>query len=118
MTDWREIPASEIEWSANPINKLAGRNVENMCGREGPAEDTGQDDSARMRKGGWTDLTLGEIADLGEQYWILCEGIGYVAVEVIKWVIDHAAAGKCPMKAGSGKPAHDAYRPRPIEEDT
>ncbi len=113
MTDWREIPAVEIDWAANPISERAGYKVITMCSDR---FDQGTGPLSRFSAGAWADLTLGEIADLGPTHWLRCSGIGGTAVRVIKWVIDHAAAGKCPMKAGSGKPAHDAYVPRPVDD--
>ena len=110
MTDWRDIPAKDIDWSANPISELAGYKVITMCSDK---FDPGNGPLASFSAGAWSKLTLGQIADLGVMHWLRCSGIGPTAVEVIKWVIDQAAAGQCPMRGGAGKAA-GAYEPRPV----
>jgi len=110
MSDWRSIRAQDVDWTPNPISRRAGYHVRMMCSPVylGP---TGKAWSATSR-GAWSDLTLGQIADLGERHWRRCSNIGDLGVSVIKWGIDAAAEGRCPMLPASGAPAADAYVPR------
>jgi len=113
MADWRNIPAADVDWAENPISRRGGYKVNMMCSsiywRDGY--------STQRSCGGWKDLTLGEIADLGESHWLKCQNIGPLGVQVIKWVIDAAAEGRCPMRPASGSPAPDAYVPKAERED-
>lgn len=106
--DWRAIPAKDIAWRDNPISRRAGRHIEHMCSPYW-AENG---DKHERSWGGWSALTLGAIANLGERYWLRCNSIGQQAVSVIRWVIDEAAEGRCPMTPSSGLPATDAYVPQ------
>ena len=67
--------------------------------------------STKFSCSAWHNATLGEIADYGEKHWLRCTNIGPLAARVIKWVIDAAAYGRCPMMATAG-PAPDAYVPK------
>jgi len=110
MSDWRSIRAHDVDWTASPISRRAGYKVRMMCSpiylspSGKPWSDTGC--------GAWHDLTLGQIADLGERHWLRCANIGDLGVRVIKWGIDAAAEGRCPMLPASGAPAVDAYIPQ------
>lgn len=111
MSKWRDIRGDEIAWHENPVSQRAGYKVRMMCNGTFLKHNLGS--QYRNRDcGGWSDLTLGQIADLGEKEWLRCANIGQTAVQVIKWIIDEAAEGRCPMMAGSGHPAPDAYVPR------
>lgn len=106
MTDWRSIPAESVDWEINPISKRGGGYVRMMCNKifwsEGRHE---------MSCGAWKDLTLGDVADLGEKHWLRCNNIGPKVVLVIKWILDEAASGRCPFLAAKGTKAADAYEP-------
>jgi hypothetical protein len=112
MIEWRTIPAPAIEWPDNPISKNAGYKIEWLC--FAPLSTSEYD--ARYGRGAWHTVTLGDIADFGERRWDRMQGVGPKGVEVIKWIIDEAAQGRCPMKPGSGYPATDAYSPRKPHE--
>jgi len=107
-TDWRAIPAKHIEWGDNAISVIAGYKVAFLCHE--PSESLRATASPRGY-GAWSGLTLGDVADLGERRWLRMSGVGPKGVKLIKWIIDEAAQGRCPMKAGSGHPATDAYAP-------
>jgi len=104
--NWRDIPASDIDWGSNPISKRAGYKVRMMC-----ADMYLSQFSNKFSCSAWHEATLGEIADYGERHWLRCTNIGALGVEVIKWVIDEAAEGRCPLFAEAGK-APDAYVPK------
>lgn len=111
MSEWRDIRADAIAWDRNPISVLAGHKCRMMCNAIFLNHQVGS--QYRNRDcGGWSDLTLGQIADLGEREWLRCTNIGPTAVKVIKWIIDAAAEDRCPMMAGSGHAAPDAYVPK------
>lgn len=114
MSDWRSIMATDVDWTANPISLRAGYKVRMMCSPiyHGP---NGKAWSATSC-GAWSDLTLGQVADLGERHWRRCSNIGNLGVKVIKWGIDAAAEGRCPMLLASGAPAADAYVPQAERE--
>lgn len=109
MTDWRDIPASDIEWADNPISQRQGYAINFLC--RAPREEASSY-SARFGKGAWADKALGEIANMGNRHWLRMNGIGPKGAEVIAWIIDEAAEGRCPMKPASGQPATDAYVPK------
>lgn len=102
MADWRNIPAKRIDWRrlAHGIAKTghAGSRLALLC----------KDSDKPYAKGDWSDLTLGEIADLGIRQWMRAPGIGETGVAVIKSVIDRAAEGEDVTISG---PAPDAYIP-------
>jgi len=106
MSDWRNIRADSIDWVVNPISSRAGR----YCRMMSNAIYINSYSDA-WSCGGWSDLTLGDIADLGVRHWGRCRNIGPLGVQVIKWIIDEAAEGRCPMLATKGRAA-DAYEPR------
>lgn len=103
---WRDIPACDIDWGQNPISKRAGYKVRMMC-----VDIYLNKFSDKFSCGAWHNVTLGEIADYGPRHWRRCTNIGDLAVEVIKWVIDETALGRCPLIATAG-PAVDAYVPK------
>ena len=116
MKSWREIPVSKIEWSVNPISSRAGGWVDWMCSDRWK---TSQWKHERDRtpqpgqRGYWCDMTLGQLADAGQRWWRRNgANIGPMAMDVIRWVIDEAAEGRCPLKPESGSPAPDAYVPK------
>jgi len=109
MSDWRSIRAQDVDWTANPISRLAGYKVRMMCN---PIYIERRTSWTQYECGAWSDLTLGQIADLGERHWRRCSNIGDLGVSVIKWGIDAAAEGRCPMLPASGAPAADAYVPQ------
>jgi hypothetical protein len=106
MARWRSIRADSIDWLENPISRRAG----GYCRMMSNSIYINQHSDARSC-GGWSNLTLGEIADLGIKHWMRCRNIGPLGVDVIKWIIDEAAAGRCPILATHGRAA-DAYDPR------
>ena len=59
----------------------------------------------------WHDLTLGQLADMGETEWRRSSrmGFGEKANEGVKLCIDHAAAGFDVTRKA------DAYTPRPVD---
>ena len=107
--NWRDIKAVEIDWVDNPISQRAGYKVRMMCSQIYIERRTSW---TRYECGGWSDMTLGQIADMGERAWRRCSNIGDLGVCVIKWGIDEAAEGRCPMLPGNGAPAADAYVPK------
>lgn len=104
--EWRDIPADAVDWEANPISKRAGGYVRMMCEKMYYRE--GQ---SKWSCGEWHRLTLGQIADLGVRHWSRCTNIGPLGIDVIKWVLDEAASGRCPFLAVDGRAAVDAYVP-------
>ena len=115
--DWRSIPAAAVDWELNPISTRGGGYVRMMCNHI-----YWRSDKHPTGCGGWKDMTLGDIADLGEKYWLRCTNIGPKVVLVIKWILDEAASGRCPFLAATGRKAADAYvptvRPQPPKGDT
>lgn len=106
MASWRDIPASDVQWGDNPISRRAGMAVSRLCRKWGRSEPVSE-----FSTGAWSGLTLGQIADLGERHWLRMSDVGATAVEVIKWVIDEAAEGRCPTRI------YEPYVPR-IERNT
>jgi hypothetical protein len=104
--DWRSIRADSVDWEMNPISKRAGGYVRMMCN-----DIFKWKGSHGVGCGDWSELTLGDIADLGERHWLRCTNIGPLGVKVIKWGIDQAAIGRHPVLATKGK-AVDAYEPQ------
>jgi hypothetical protein len=104
---WRSILARDVAWRENPISQRAGGAISHMCfGRWAKMHEG--DPDAEYKGGAWADKTLGDIADMGVRRWKQCIGIGDQCASVIKWAIDRAAEGKCPMLVGI---ASDAYVP-------
>lgn len=103
MTDWRSIPMVAIDWSA--LKPHVGRNSH-------PLRRLTQGFPNRppepFQEGAWRNLTLGEVADLGRRALLRHNGMGEATLAALQYVIDLAAAGKCPLTTG---PAHDALRP-------
>ena len=104
--NWREIRAESVAWESNPISKRAGGYVEMMCNKT-----YWYDGRHQTCCGAWHDKTLGYIADLGPRHWLHCHNIGPMGVDVIMWVIDESASGRCPYIPTKGK-APDAYQPK------
>jgi hypothetical protein len=102
VSNWRSIPARDVDWRrfARSINKTqaAGTVILRLC-RDG----TGYE------KGDWSDLTLGDIANLGVRQWMRKSGVGETTVALVKHVIDRAAEGE---NVTTQAPAPDAYIPQ------
>lgn len=109
---WRDIKASHVGWEKNPISARAGINIDYMCSERRAEADRKAGRVTRYVPGAWADMTLGELANAGEEYWSRCYRIGDKAVDVIKWIMDEAAEGRCPMHRRSGHQTLGAYIPR------
>lgn len=101
-TDWRSIKCATIQWHSVPgISRRIAWMLLRQCR---PATQYDPEGCER-----WHDLTLGQLADMGERAWRSSGyGFGPTTLEGIKLAIDHAAAG-----VDITRPA-DAYKPRPI----
>ena len=98
--NWRDIPARTVDWSI--VQRGNFRSV--LWNLSRPLPDQYQNGGA------WRDLTLGQIADMGERRWRREPGVGDVTVLAIKELIDRAAAGEDVTEcAVSGEP----YTPQP-----
>lgn len=81
LKPWRDIPASDVEWRiGTDRGRPTPRAIYRLC--------------ARGHDGEWADITLGQLADMGEYSWLRTPGIGGLSVTIIKAVIDMAAEGK------------------------
>lgn len=113
---WRNIPAAMIDWEKNPISSRAGNWVRWSCSDEWKTSRWNFERDKTPVPGGrgyWCEMTLGQIADNGERWWIRNgTHIGPKGCQVIRWIIDEAAEGRCPMIGGKGAPAVDAYVPK------
>lgn len=104
--NWRAIMARDIAWHINPISRRAGLAV-NFASAKWDHEPR-----SIYSPGAWNELTLGDIANFGPTHWQRMRGLGPKSIDVIKWVIDEAAEGRCPMNAKSGAASFDAYIPK------
>lgn len=95
--NWRAIRCADVEWDCVPgFNGHTRSNLYRMCG---------------PTFGKWPDKTLGDVADMGERRWrIDVENAGPKTVELIKLIIDYAAAGRDVTRP------KDAYEPRPLKD--
>ena len=110
MADWREIPLCEIDW-----RRVIGRG--HVAGKLTWLCYESKNYRNRMAsRGEWADMTLGELANMGERWWQRFSGIGEVATECIKDVIDRAAEGEDLRRPSADTPAHDAYVPKSERE--
>ena len=77
---WREIPAREVDWSLHYTGAHSSpRNaIWRLCRPDWE----------------WGDMTLGDIADLGERGWRRMPSIGDRGVELLMSTIDAAAEGQ------------------------
>ena len=98
---WREIPLCEIDWRRVIGRSHVAGKLTWLCY---PPNKTGI-----MDRGEWADMTLGELANMGERWWQRFSGIGEVATECIKDVIDRAAEGEDLRRPSADTPAPDAY---------
>jgi len=101
---WRQIKCADVQW--NSIPGVSNRMASPLFRQCSPP--TAYDDKDVER---WHELTLGQLADRGEIWWRRSArvGLGAVATEVVKLVIDHAAAGFDVTRKA------DAYVPRPVK---
>lgn len=91
MGKWRGIPARDVEWRiGTDRGRPTARNLYRLC--------------SDRHSGEWADLTLGQLADMGEINWLRTPTIGPHTVEVIKSVIDMAAEGKCVLRNPDPQP--------------
>ena len=108
--DWRNIPCSLVDWHClSSINRRTALLIERQCSE--PTKYT-REHYPEEAEGRWTSLTLGELADRGEKWWVRRgERIGKACVDAIKSMIDHAAAG---YEIRKDHHSTQAYQPRPI----
>ena len=106
MTNWREIPLCEIDWRRVIRRGHVAGKLTWLCYPE-------KSDTARgiAHRGEWAGMTLGELANMGERWWQRFPGIGEVATDCIKDVIDRAAEGEDLRFPSAETPAPDAYVP-------
>ena len=107
-SNWREIPLCEIDWRRVIRRGHVAGKLTWLCY---PPKKTGI-----MDRGEWADMTLGELANMGEIWWQRFSGIGKVATECIKEVIDRAAEGEDLRRPSADTPAPDAYVPKSERE--
>jgi len=99
---WREIPLANIDWD---LTGCTGHVANNLYNHSIKPPDP------RWPQGHlWAGKTLGDLADMGERQWLRAPGVGVVAVQTIKQIIDRAAAGENVTKAAAGG---NAYMPQP-----
>lgn len=101
--EWRMIKCADVQWHAIPgASKRAAWLLLRQC-----SPPTQYDDKDAEH---WHELTLGQLADLGERWWRRSVRIGFgpAAVSAVKLAIDHAAAGFDVTRKA------DAYTPRPV----
>ena len=98
--NWREIPVSTVDWFL--VQRGNFRGVLWNLSRRIPDEYQGG--------GAWRDLTLGQLADMGEPKWRREPGVGDVTVRAIKELIDRAAAGDDVTEHGA---SNTPYTPQP-----
>lgn len=99
MTDWRSIPAHDIDWYITGISRAASHRLNGLC-RVVPEHQI---------YGEWSSLTLGEIADIGIAKWYRATDFGTKCEQILSTIIDMAAEGQ--KVALHGK-ARDAYVPK------
>lgn len=104
--DWRTIRCADVQWDLIPGTRRAvTRRLAIQCSP--PTEYVRKHEPDAER---WDDLTLGQLADRGERWWIRHgDHFGTIAVEVIKTIIDAAAAGYDVTRM------KDAYVPKSYE---
>jgi len=104
LTDWRDIPMAEINWLGlrGEIGRsaMALRRLAIVLYDRHPVEP--------YYMGCWSEMTLGQVADLGRRDLMRHNGFGDITLAALQRVIDLAAAGKLPVANG---PAPDALRP-------
>jgi len=105
--NWRTIRMDEIDWRAvqsmPEIGGHAGGALRRLSvGYPSVAAEP-------YWPGCWQNLTLGDVADLGERDLLRHSGFGKKTLAALRRVIDMAASGKLPLL---GNPAPDALRPR------
>lgn len=104
MADWRDIPMRMINWKqvhshiGRPAHKLRRLSLPPMGNRAPTPYGTGC----------WSELTLGQVADMGAHEIMRHHDVGKVALAGLQYIIDLAAAGKL---ATCKDPAPDALRP-------
>lgn len=101
MSEWRTIKCADVDWFCAGGSRRAAHKVRYLC-RNVDAP------TVYDTPGEWSQLTLGQLADMGVRAWTYPTGMGVAGVDVIKRVIDAAAAGQDVTKAL----APDAYVPR------
>jgi hypothetical protein len=105
MTDWRDIPLCDIDWRRVIRRGHVAGKLTWLCYEPRTAHPV-------ANRGEWAKMTLGELANMGERWWQRYPGIGAVATEAIKDVIDRAATGENVRRPSPDTPAPDAYVPR------
>ena len=103
---WREIPLCEIDWRRVIGRGHVAGKLTWLCYEPGSVRNTMDNRSE------WSGMTLGELANMGERWWKRFPGIGEVAADCIKDVIDRAAEGEDLRFPSAETPAPDAYVPR------
>ena len=105
--DWRSIPLSRINWfAAKRPTRRTGYDLHKL------AKEAAEPPTA-YPAGPWVTLTLGQLADLGEQRW-RHDGASPTQVHVVKEIIDRAAVGDPEVVLqDNGAPRSDAYVPQP-----
>lgn len=94
MTNWRDIPCKTINWQTVCTNST-WRRLQWLC----------------RARGAWHELTLGELATMGEREW-RCghkERFGPKSIQTIKDTIDAAAEG---VDVTNYNQVYDAYVPK------
>lgn len=83
--DWRGIPLAEVNWSLACTESPKVRHLLFRQCRTSPL--TGEER--------WSSMTLGDLADKGDRWWVrsVRYGLGEKGVAAIKRLIDMAAAG-------------------------
>jgi len=99
MSEWRSINLSEVVWDT--VKGRCRASLE-LARQSRPS----RIDESDVR---WSQMTLGDLANIGEKAWRNVPGIGNTAVSLIKDTIDAAANGVVIIKQAV---AQDAYVPR------
>jgi hypothetical protein len=102
--NWREIPMKEINWRS--LHSHLGRSAWQLKRYSLGYKES--DPPRPYAEGAWKNMTLGEVSDLGRRELMRHSGMGPVCLAALQYVIDLAAAGKCPVIGGV---APDALRP-------
>ena len=105
---WRDIPCDQVDWEVAKISKRITYQLWRQC-RSG---DPDASFSGNQEDGPWKNLTLGQLANMGERAWQRTAGygIGPKAVETIKATINMAAEG-VDVLVSSTEPGRNAYVP-------
>jgi hypothetical protein len=84
MTEWRSILCKDVDWRRAGVTGHTSSVLFKLCR---------PDATKYSDPGEWSEITLGELADMGVRAWRHPVGIGDVAVQAIKTIIDMAAEG-------------------------